>query len=61
MNVNVSRPSVHPVEAAPQTAHNVPRVRMKDIQGMPGTPGGLALRLFQFLFALASLSVMAST
>ncbi|KAB5561710.1 hypothetical protein DKX38_006667 [Salix brachista] len=34
---------------------------MKDIQGMPGTKGGLALRLSQFIFAVAALSVMAST
>ncbi|KAM3737042.1 hypothetical protein ACB098_09G026900 [Castanea mollissima] len=57
----VSRPSVHPVEAPPQTAQNVPRARMKDIQGMPGTCGGFALRLFQFIFAVISLLVMAST
>ncbi|KAK4583244.1 CASP-like protein 5A2 [Quercus suber] len=59
--MNVSRPSVHPVEAPPQTAQNVPRARMKDIQGMPGTCGGFALRLFQFIFAVISLLVMAST
>ncbi|KAJ4843177.1 hypothetical protein Tsubulata_044836 [Turnera subulata] len=41
--------------------NNAPRVRMKDIQGMPGTKGGLALRLSQFLFASAALAVMAST
>jgi hypothetical protein len=34
---------------------------MKDIQGMPGTKGGLALRLSQFVFAVTALSVMAST
>ncbi|GLT89775.1 hypothetical protein SLE2022_077460 [Rubroshorea leprosula] len=61
--MNVSRPMVHPVEAPPSTeaAHNRPRVRMKDMQGMPGTPGGLILRLSQFLFAVISLSVMATT
>ncbi|OVA10132.1 Uncharacterized protein family UPF0497 [Macleaya cordata] len=61
--MNVSHPSVHPVEAPPLTggAENAPRVRMKDIQGMPGTPAGLALRLCQFVFAVASLSIMAST
>ncbi|RZR70741.1 hypothetical protein BHM03_00001218 [Ensete ventricosum] len=59
----VSRPAVHPVEAPPLTdaAENPPRVRMKDIQGMPGTPGGLALRFFQFAFAVAALGVMVST
>ncbi|BBH05997.1 Uncharacterised protein family UPF0497 [Prunus dulcis] len=42
--MNVSRPSVHPVEAPPLTdlaAQNALRVRMKDVQGMPGTTGGL--------------------
>ncbi|KAA8516544.1 hypothetical protein F0562_016950 [Nyssa sinensis] len=60
--MNVSRPSVHPVEAPPLTdgANNAPRVRMKDVQGMPGTPGGLALRLCQFVFAVVSLCVMAT-
>lgn len=62
----MSRPTVHPVEAPPLTnggAHNhgAPRVRMKEPQGMPGTAGGLSLRLLQFVFAAASLSVMAST
>ncbi|OAY70930.1 CASP-like protein 5A1, partial [Ananas comosus] len=35
-----SRPSVHPVEAPPLTdaAENPAGVRMKDFQGMPGTP-----------------------
>ncbi|XP_020240911.1 CASP-like protein 5A2 [Asparagus officinalis] len=37
------------------------RVRMKDSQGMPGTHLGLALRLFQFLFAVAALCAMAAT
>lgn len=62
--MNVSRPSVHPVEAPPLTegaAHNAPRVRMKDVHGMPGTLGGLALRLLQFIFAAVSLCVMATT
>ena len=62
--MNVSRPSVHPVEAPPLTegaVHNGPRVRMKDVQGMPGTTGGLALRLLQFIFAAVSLCVMATT
>ncbi|KAK1291085.1 hypothetical protein QJS10_CPB18g02108 [Acorus calamus] len=61
--MRVSRPAVHPVEAPPFTdgPNNLQRVRMKDTQGMPGTPGGLALRFFQFAFAAVSLSVMAST
>lgn len=33
---------------------------MKDIQGMPGTPGGLALRLAQFVFAVTAIGVMVS-
>ncbi|KAM5559806.1 CASP-like protein 5A1 [Rosa sericea] len=62
--MSVSRPSVHPVEAPPLTdvaAQNALRVRMKDVQGMPGTAGGLALRLCQLVFAGVSLAVMAST
>ncbi|CAB4284282.1 unnamed protein product [Prunus armeniaca] len=62
--MNVSRPSVHPVEAPPLTdlaAQNALRVRMKDVQGMPGTAGGLVLRLCQLGFAAISLSVMATT
>ncbi|KAH7553578.1 hypothetical protein JRO89_XS12G0029100 [Xanthoceras sorbifolium] len=62
--MNASRPAVHPVEAPPLTegeAHNGPRVRMKNLQGMPGTRGGLILRLCQFFFAVVSLYVMAST
>ncbi|XP_030542485.2 CASP-like protein 5A2 [Rhodamnia argentea] len=61
----MSRPSVHPVEAPPVTnggaQNNGPRVRMKDVQGMPGTRGGLVLRLCQFAFAAISLCVMATT
>ncbi|XP_077227278.1 CASP-like protein 5A1 [Tasmannia lanceolata] len=59
--MNSSHPSIHPVEAPPLTLIYEPRVRMKDIQGMPGTPGGLALRFFQFLFAILALYVMVST
>ncbi|RHN54991.1 hypothetical protein MtrunA17_Chr5g0412891 [Medicago truncatula] len=36
-------------------------VRMKDIQGMPDTAGGLSLRIFQFIFAADALSAMAFT
>lgn len=36
-------------------------VLMKDLPGMPGTAGGLALRLAQFAFAGVALGVMAST
>ncbi|XWS55824.1 hypothetical protein CRYUN_Cryun09bG0033300 [Craigia yunnanensis] len=61
--MNVSRPAVHPVEAPPlmEVAVRGPRVRMKDVQGMPGTKGGLFLRLSQFIFAIISVSVMATT
>ncbi|GFZ14766.1 uncharacterized protein family [Actinidia rufa] len=60
----MSHPSVHPLEAAPPLTDGgdrPPRVRMKDIQGMPGTPAGLALRLCQFGFAVVALAVMATT
>ncbi|KAJ9684611.1 hypothetical protein PVL29_016867 [Vitis rotundifolia] len=61
--MNVSHPAVHPIEAPPLTdaANGAPRARMKDIQGMPGTLGGLVLRFFQFAFAAVSLCVMATT
>ncbi|KAL3633319.1 hypothetical protein CASFOL_022846 [Castilleja foliolosa] len=39
----------------------LPRVRMKDLQGMPGTVGGLALRVSQLLFAVVAFTVMART
>ncbi|KAL3629553.1 hypothetical protein CASFOL_026775 [Castilleja foliolosa] len=64
--MNVSQAAVHPVEAPPlqtEGAGNLPlpRVRMKDLQGMPGTVGGLALRVSQLLFAVVALTVMATT
>ncbi|KAF5737551.1 CASP-like protein 5A1 isoform X1 [Tripterygium wilfordii] len=63
--MNASQPAVHPVEAPPlrEGAMNnePPRMRMKDTQGMPGTVGGLGLRLSQFVFSLVSLCVMVST
>ncbi|XVE79764.1 hypothetical protein DITRI_Ditri14bG0082800 [Diplodiscus trichospermus] len=68
--MNVSHASVHPVEDLPTTDggggggggnNEVPRVRMKDIHGMPGTPGGLALRICQFVFAVVGLCIMATT
>ncbi|KAK9059799.1 hypothetical protein SSX86_020503 [Deinandra increscens subsp. villosa] len=68
---NRSRPSVHPfdfevpqlreVDAADNGAPPDDTVRMKDVQGMPGTPAGLALRLLQFGFAAVSVAVMAAT
>ncbi|KAF5762184.1 hypothetical protein HanXRQr2_Chr16g0773791 [Helianthus annuus] len=59
--MNVSHPSVHPVEAAslpPADGRAVvpPRVRMKVIQGLPGTIGGLSLRFCQFAYAVVSLA-----
>ncbi|KAI3799514.1 hypothetical protein L1987_34813 [Smallanthus sonchifolius] len=62
----MSRPAVHPVEPPPlidgRNDEAPPRrVRMKDVQGMPGTPAGLALRLCQFIFTVISLTVMATT
>ncbi|KAK6936053.1 Casparian strip membrane protein domain [Dillenia turbinata] len=63
--MNVSHPAVHPVEAQPMTdgaaAAAVTRLRMKDIQGMPGTLAGLILRFAQFVFAAVALCVMATT
>ncbi|CAK9311999.1 unnamed protein product [Citrullus colocynthis] len=60
--MNVSHATVHPVEDPPNTdGANAPMVRMKDMEGMPGTRGGLALRFSQFLFAAAALVVMATT
>ncbi|CAA6666433.1 unnamed protein product [Spirodela intermedia] len=62
--MNVSRPAVHPVEVPPLmdgNPENLQRLRMKDIQGMPGTPGGLTLRLLQFASGVAALCVMVST
>lgn len=69
---NRSRPSVHPldIEIPPQLRDGVAAdngilpddtVRMKDVQGMPGTPAGLVLRFFQFGFAAVSVAVMAAT
>ncbi|XP_022937859.1 CASP-like protein 5A2 [Cucurbita pepo subsp. pepo] len=60
--MSVSHATVHPVEDPPTTdGEDAPRVRMKDMEGMPGTRGGLALRFSQFMFAAAALVVMATT
>nr|VDC70122.1 unnamed protein product [Brassica rapa] len=61
--MNVSRPAVHPVDSVPVAppANDRPPARMKDVQGMPGTTGGLILRLSQFVPALISVSVMITT
>ncbi|KQK23019.1 CASP-like protein 5A1 [Brachypodium distachyon] len=58
-----SRPAVHPVEAPPPTdpVEQPTGVLMKDLPGMPGTAGGLGLRVAQFVFAGVALAVMAST
>lgn len=60
--MNSSHASVHPVEETPTTdgGDAVPIVRMKDIEGMPGTRGGLALRCIQLGFAVAAFAVMAA-
>lgn len=57
----MSTPAVHPVEIPAVLARPPAVVRTKDVQGMPGTSLGLAFRVFQFVFALISLSIMAST
>ncbi|EFJ26335.1 hypothetical protein SELMODRAFT_97617 [Selaginella moellendorffii] len=54
---------VHPVVGVPPPAFNVvapSTAGTKDLQGMPGTAGSLALRVLQFGFAAIALSVMAS-
>ena len=65
---NRSRPSVHPLdtelrEGAAADNGDPPEgiVMMKDVQGMPGTPAAVALRLSQFGFAAVSVAVMAAT
>lgn len=60
--MNVSHATVHPVEDPPTgQGAELPMARMKDIEGMPATLGGLVLRSCQLLFAAASLCVMATT
>lgn len=62
--MNASRPAVHPVMASPpltEAAGNPLRVRMKEVQGSPATPGGLALRLSQSSLAAAALCLMVTT
>ncbi|KAL8145827.1 hypothetical protein AgCh_003830 [Apium graveolens] len=66
-----SHPAVHPVNLAVIPSHAAdiepdngippPRIRMKDIQGMPGTFTALLLRFLQFSLALVSLAVMITT
>ena len=57
-----SHPAVFPLDIeVTEGAAAENGVRMKDIQGMPGTKSGLALRLIQFAFAAVSVSVMAAT
>ncbi|KAL2548913.1 CASP-like protein [Forsythia ovata] len=63
--MNMSQGAVHPVEALPlqtEGTSNVllPRVRMKDFQGMMRTVG-VFLRFSQLLFVVVALSVMATT
>eukprot|EP00249_Psilotum_nudum_P013617 c24428_g1_i1 orf=599-1129(+) len=58
--MDLSHPAVHPVGVPPALTQPPARVRMKDYQGMPGTLGGLALRLGQLGFAVISFSIMVS-
>nr|XP_043613087.1 CASP-like protein 5A1 [Erigeron canadensis] len=70
---NRSRPFVHPFDIEVRREEGEDEnggngvlpddvtVIMKDVQGMPGTPAGLILRLLQFAFAAVSVSVMAAT
>lgn len=71
---NRSRPAVHPLEVEIDGVREegggengvglqLPdeNVRMKDVQGMPGTTVGLVLRVFQFVFAAVSVGVMGAT
>ncbi|MFS7913957.1 hypothetical protein Hanom_Chr02g00147801 [Helianthus anomalus] len=60
--MNVSHPSVHPVEATPLPPADgravvPPRVRMKVIQCMSGTIGGLSLWFCQVAYAVVSLEL----
>lgn len=57
----MSHPAVHPVAVPPALTEPPARVRMKDYQGMPGTLGGVALRLGQLGFAVLSFGIMVST
>ncbi|KAK6943823.1 Casparian strip membrane protein domain [Dillenia turbinata] len=62
MAMNVSRQAVHPIEAPPPLTNDMPPpLLMKDIEGMPGTRGGLLLRFCQFVCAVISLVVMGTT
>ncbi|XP_047331993.1 CASP-like protein 5A1 [Impatiens glandulifera] len=64
MVMNISRSMVHPVPELPPAidVNNLHQlVKMKNIQGMLGTKGGLKLRLIQFVFVVISFSVMIST
>ena len=57
----VSRSLVHPVGVPPAFIEPPTRVRMKDYQGMPGTLGGLLLRLGQIFFAVFSIVMLVTT
>lgn len=61
--MSASSASVHPVEETPATdvGDVAPIVSMKNIEGMPGTRGGLALRCFQLGFASAAFGIMAAS
>lgn len=57
-DMDASHPQVHPVGVPPMLPP--PMVRMKDLPGVAGTLGGLALRLGQFGFAVIAFSIMVS-
>ncbi|TVU48005.1 hypothetical protein EJB05_07624, partial [Eragrostis curvula] len=52
---------VQAAEDLPQGVLNPQGVLMKDLPGMPGTPGALGLRIAQLIFAGIALAVMTST
>uniref|UniRef100_A0A0D6QRQ2 CASP-like protein n=1 Tax=Araucaria cunninghamii TaxID=56994 RepID=A0A0D6QRQ2_ARACU len=58
--MDASHPTVHPVgdHHAADLEEGPLLFSMKDLPGTPGTAGGLALRMGQFLFAAASIAVM---
>ncbi|KAE8655393.1 CASP-like protein 5A1 [Hibiscus syriacus] len=63
--MNVSHTSVHPVEDLPTTDGGVGsdgpnNNEVEHIQGMPGTAGGLALRICQFVSAVLGIFIMAT-
>ncbi|KAJ7516866.1 hypothetical protein O6H91_21G002200 [Diphasiastrum complanatum] len=57
--MDTSHPAVHPLGVFVAGGEHPPRrLRTKALQGMPGTYGGLALRLGQFAFAVSACATM---